>query len=163
MQCARRRGGWARHSRNDRDITLNDELKKLGLRVRVRTATPAGGRGSANDPQTSRERAGPPGKIAFDERGNATYQWNDKNLRREGLEDEYVRHLALHNPRLAIIEEPPANGAPIRSNPTGLRIGYDPYESGLLASRPRQKKRDLRELSRWLEMKRRIEAKSSED
>jgi len=142
---------------------LNDELKKLGLRVRVRTATPAGGRDSANEPRAVRERPGPPGKIAFDERGNATYQWNDKKLRREGLEDEYVRHLALHNPHLAIVEEPPTNGAPIRSNPTGLRIGYDPYESGLLASRPRQKKRDLRELSRWLEMKRRIEAKPAED
>lgn len=142
---------------------MNDELKKLGLRVRLRTATPAGRRGPSNDPRAGRERSTRPGKIVFDERGNATYQWNDKNLRRDGLEDEHVRHLALYNPHLAVVEEPPASDAPIRSNPAGLRVGYDPYESGLLPRRPIQKKRDLRELSRWMEMKRRIGSETSED
>jgi hypothetical protein len=45
----------------------------------------------------------------------------------------------------------------MRSNPKGLRNGYNPYESGLLGkknqpSQPR-KKRDLRELSKWMEAK----------
>lgn len=96
----------------------------------------------------------------LDERGNTRDQWNDQNLH---LEDESVRLLALHNPHLAIVEESPANGSPVRNNPAGLRIGYDPYESGLLTRLPRRRKRDLRELSRWMEMKRRIGPTPSED
>ena len=48
-------------------------------------------------------------------------------------------------------DEPPAN-APIRNNRKGLRLGYNPYESGLLPKKQQQKKRDLRELSKWLEI-----------
>ena len=126
-------------------MPLNDELKKLGLRIRPRVVEPRV------------QRPGQPGQIAFDDRGNAVYEWQDGNLREDGEAGDRARNEALANPGLAIVEdEGPVNG-PIRSNPKGLRVGYNPYESGLLArkgqpAQPR-KRRDLRELSKWMEAK----------
>lgn len=135
-------------------LQLNDELKKVGLRVRRRTVTPAGSQDHTH-PQFARSAVAP-GRIDFDEQGNATYVWSDEILCQDGADADLARQLALHDPRLSIVEEAPATNAPIRSNPTGLHVGYDPYESGLLAKKRRQKKRNLRELSQWMEMKRRI-------
>ena len=123
-------------------LKLNDELKKLGLRIRPRVVEP---RPRAPDA---------PGQIAFDDRGNAVYEWQDGSLTADGEAGERARHNALANPGLALLDdEAPAN-APIRSNPKGLRVGYNPYESGLLARKGVRKKRDLRELSKWMEAKR---------
>lgn len=133
---------------------MNDELKKMGLRVRRRTVTPADRQDHTN-PQFARSDAAP-GRIEFDEQGNATYAWGDEFLCQDSADADIARQLALHDPRLSIVEEAPAANVPSQSNPTGLHVGYDPYESGLLARKRRQKKRNLHELSQWMEMKRRI-------
>lgn len=120
---------------------MKDELKKLGLRLRPRVVTPRV------------EKPDQPGQIAFDDRGNAIYEWQEGALSEDGEVGERARKKALAHPGLAIVEdEGPAN-APIRSNPKGLRNGYNPYESGLLARKGPPKKRDLRELSKWMEAK----------
>jgi hypothetical protein len=127
---------------------LNDQLKKLGLRVRPRVVEP---------------RPEKPGRIAFDERGNAIYAWEDARLAEDGEAGERARRAALEHPTLSIVdEEAPAN-APIRSNPKGLRVGYNPYESGLLAKKGIKRKRDLRELSKWLEAKRNAKPDGEEE
>jgi hypothetical protein len=127
---------------------VNDELKKLGLRIRPRKVEP---------------RAQKPGQIAFDERGHAVYSWNDPRLVEDGEEGETARRQALENPGLTVADdEPPAN-APIRSNRNGMRVGYNPYESGLLGRKQPPKKRDLRELSKWLEMKRKLNEQPPEE
>jgi hypothetical protein len=108
--------------------TLSDQLKKLGLRVRPRTVSPA-------------SEQHKPGYVAFDDRGNA----------------ERARPRALGHPGLSLMEDEPAPNAPIRNNPKGLRAGYNPYESGLLAKKEVRKKRDLRELSKWIETKKKLE------
>jgi hypothetical protein len=119
---------------------LNDDLKKLGYRLRTRVVEPA-------------QR---PGRIAFDERGNAIYQWTD-NLGEDSEDGERARHRALDHPGLAVVEDEPGINAPIQNNAKGLRLGYNPYESGLLPRRkPSGKKRDLRALSKWIEMKKRV-------
>jgi len=120
---------------------VSDDLKKLGYRLRPRTVEPQ-----------------QPGRIAFDDRGNAIYEWNEDQLSLEGEEGERARRKALDNPGLAMVEDEPAADGPIRNNANGLRIGYNPYESGLLPQKQVSKKRDLRELSKWLEMKRRLES-----
>lgn len=121
---------------------LKDELKKLGLRIRPRVVQPRVGKSDQ------------PGQIAFDDRGNAVYEWQEGQLTEDGENGERARNKALAHPGLAIVEdEGPAN-APIRSNPKGLRVGYNPYESGLLARKGTGRKRDLRELSKWMEAKR---------
>jgi hypothetical protein len=120
--------------------SVNDELKKLGLRIRPRTV---GGR---------KEQ---PGKIKFDERGNAIYAWS-AGLAADDEDGEQARRHALDHPGLSMMEEEPVPTAPIRNNPGGLRLGYNPYESGLLVKKEWKKKRDLRELSKWLEIKRKL-------
>jgi hypothetical protein len=129
--------------RND----LEDELKKLGLRIRPRVVRSA--------PEQR------PGHIAFDDRGNAVYEWNAQ-LDVEGEDGERARQQALEHPGLSLVDDEPAN-APIRNNVKGARLGYNPYESGLLTKREARKKRDLRELSKWLETKRRLAEKVPED
>lgn len=119
---------------------LKDELRKLGLRLRPRVVE-----SRANKPQQ-------PGQIAFDDRDNAVHQWQE-DLSAEGDAGERARNKALAHPGLSIVEdEGPAN-APIRSNPKGTRVGYNPYESGLLGRKGPRKQVDLRQLSKWMEAK----------
>jgi hypothetical protein len=127
---------------------LKDELKKLGLRIRPRTVQP--------------RQEKPPGQIAFDDRGNAMYSWSD-HLTEDGGEGERARRKALENAGLSMMDDEPQNNAPIRNNRNGARVGYNPYESGLLGRKPAPKKRDLRELSKWLEMKRKLNGQPPEE
>lgn len=121
---------------------MNDDLKKMGYRLRPRTV-----------------EARQPGRIAFDERGNAIYAWNEDQLSLEGEEGERARRKALDNPGLTMVEDEPVINAPIQNNTKGLKLGYNPYESGLLPQKQAAKKKtDLRELSKWLEMKKRIDS-----
>ena len=118
---------------------MSDDVKKLGYRLRPRVVEPT-----------------QPGRIAFDERGNAVYEWNEDRLSEDGEDGERARRKALDHPGLAMVEDEPAINAPIQNNAKGLRLGYNPYESGLLPRKPAPRKRDLRELSKWLEIKKRV-------
>lgn len=129
---------------------MKDELKKLGLRIRPRKV----GAESAT---------AKPGKIGFDELGNAKYEWQDDKLNEDSATGERARRKALAHPGLAIVDdEPPAN-APIRQNPKGLRVGYNPYQSGMLTKKEWKPKRDLRELSKWIEMKKKLDERGPDD
>jgi len=58
----------------------------------------------------------------------------------------------LHDPTLAISEEHNSGTTRlVKQNPGGLKKGYDPYDSGLLAKKQFKKKKDLRKLSAWLQ------------
>lgn len=133
------------------DGALKDELKKLGLRIRPRVVEPRV------------EKPAQPGQIAFDERGNAVYAWQDESLTEDGEAGERARNKALAHPGLAIVDDDAPVNAPMRSNPKGLRVGYNPYESGVLANKGKPKKRDLRELSKWMEAKRNAKPDGSEE
>jgi hypothetical protein len=122
----------------DKENGVNDDLKKMGYRLRPRVVEP-----------------NQPGRIAFDVRGNAVYEWNEDHLSEDSEAAERARRKALDHPGLSMVEEEQRNNAPIQNNAKGLRLGYNPYESGLLPRKPVAKKRDLRELSKWLEMKKR--------
>lgn len=128
---------------------MKDELKKLGLRVRARTV--------------ERQPAQKPGHIAFDDRGNAVYEWSNEHLAEDGEDGERRRLRALDHPGLSLTEDDAAVNAPIRPNPKGLRLGYNPYESGVLARNERTKKRDLHELSKWIATRRKLNARTEEE
>ena len=130
---------------------MKDELKKLGLRIRPRVVEPRV------------EKPGQPGQIAFDARGNAIYEWQDESLKQEGEAGERARNQALAHPGLAIVDDEAPVNAPIRSNPKGLRVGYNPYESGVLARKGPPRKRDLRELSKWMEAKKNAKRDGQEE
>jgi hypothetical protein len=126
----------------DEEIGVNDDLKKMGYRLRPRVVEPS-----------------QPGRIAFDDRGNAVYEWNDNRLTEASEAGERARQKALTHHGLSLVEEEHGNNTPIQNNKKGLRLGYNPYESGLLPAKSAKKKTDLRELSKWLEIKKRVDGK----
>jgi hypothetical protein len=102
------------------------------------------------------------GRLAEDDRGNVTWQWaNNEVLQADDTAGAIERLRALVDPSLDIVDsEPAARGI---ENPAGLKKGYNPYESGALVKSGRQKKKKmtLRELSKWIETKRKLEGGSS--
>jgi len=86
------------------------------------------------------------GKIEFDELGNAV--WVPSTATTSG--DVMLR--LLNDPSLAISDDfVQGTNQPVKQNPQGLRKGYDPYDSGLLAKKQFKKKKDLRKLSGWIQ------------
>jgi hypothetical protein len=120
---------------------VKDELRKLGLRIRPRVV------------ERRAQQPDQPGQIAFDDRGNAVYAWQEGQLTADGEDGDRARDKALAHPGLSIVEDETLASAPIRSNPKGTRVGYNPYESGVLGKKGPRRKVDLRELSRWMEAK----------
>lgn len=122
---------------------MEDKLAKLGYRLRPRAGN-----------TESHER---PGEVAFDDRGNAVYQWKSRHLTGDNEQAEELRYEALKYEGLTLVEDEPPPEGMIRANPKGTRLGYNPYESGMLQKKREKRKTDLRELSRWIEMKRKLE------
>jgi hypothetical protein len=95
-----------------------------------------------------------PGRLAEDDRGNITWQWaNEDVLRADDTAGAIERLRALVDPGLDVVDDH-GRADPVRDNPKGLQVGYNPYDSGSLGKTARMKKLDLRELSKWIETKR---------
>jgi hypothetical protein len=105
--------------------------------------------------QRAADRAG---RINFDDRGNAFFEWRD-DLDEDNDAAQRRRDQALESPGLSLVDDglPPCKDLA----PRDCRSGYNPYESGVLDRKAPPKKRDLRELSRWIEAKRRAEGDRS--
>jgi hypothetical protein len=95
------------------------------------------------------------GKITFDDRGNAFFEWRDDLLGEDSDAAQRRRDQALESPGLSLIDD----GLPRSQElvPRDCRAGYNPYESGVLDRKAPAKKRDLRELSKWIAAKRRAD------
>lgn len=102
------------------------------------------------------------GRLAEDDRGNVTWQWaDDESLLADDTAGATERLRALVDPNLDIVDaEPAPHGI---ENPRGLKTGYDPYESGALVKTGKRKKANLRELSKWIETKRKLDKGSKGD
>jgi hypothetical protein len=98
-----------------------------------------------------------PGHLGVDDRGNVTWEWSDKE---ELLADDTLgdadRVRALVDPSLQVAEDPDDPLNPVRSNPKGLKSGYNPYNSGALGKQSWRKKKNLRELSKWIELRKKL-------
>jgi hypothetical protein len=110
-------------------------------------------------------KGGDPGHLGLDDRGNVTWEWQDEG---DLLADDTLggaeRLRALVNPALQVKDddEDPLN--PIRSNPKGLKSGYNPYNSGALGKQSFKKKKNLKELSKWIELRKKLgEKKDTEE
>jgi hypothetical protein len=88
------------------------------------------------------------GKVRFDDRGNAV--WETQRGRR------------LEHPGLALQEEEHRTVGSIPVNAKGGVVGYNPYQSGMLKKKPveeRPRKKNLRDLSRWITMDKKLSNK----
>jgi hypothetical protein len=100
------------------------------------------------------------GRINFDDRGNAFFEWRDDLVSDDNVAAQRRRDQALANPGLTLVND----GKPVATDfeRRDCRSGYNPYESGVVDRKATPtKKRDLRELSRWIEAKRKAERDSA--
>src|SRR5882757_10364129 len=86
-----------------------------------------------------------PGEVHFDLHGNAIYEWKDPRLQQDDQRAEKLRSRALAYEGLALVDNEPAANVPVIKNDKGLRVGYNPYESGLLPGKPAPKRRSMQE------------------
>jgi hypothetical protein len=95
------------------------------------------------------------GRVKFDDRGNAVWEWSVATGS-FATDVSTSRLKKLENQTLSLADEapPPANGI-VKPNPKGVVQGYSPYDSGLLAksARPPAKKKDLRRLGEFLKLR----------
>jgi hypothetical protein len=102
------------------------------------------------------------GRVKFDERGNAVWEWQ-VTTGAFGAEVSTQRLQKLEHPALSIADDAPTPFETVRSNPLGTKKGYDPYDSGKLGKKPPPAKKDLRKLSEWLKLKKQAESNKDEE
>ena len=99
-----------------------------------------------------------PGHLGVNDQGNVTWEWSgDENLQADDTLGAAERIRVLVDPTLDVVDEDIPNA--IQHNPKGLVKGYDPYSSGTLGKQSWKKKKNLRELSKWIELKKKMEQK----
>ena len=101
----------------------------------------------------SNGRAGHTGRVKFDDRGNAVWEWA-LATGKFGHEVSTERLHKLEHPALSLADDAPTPLDAVRANPLGTKKGYDPYDSGKLGKRPAPPpKTDLRRLSEAIKLK----------
>jgi hypothetical protein len=108
------------------------------------------------------ESATTPGQLAVDDRGNVSWEWaDDPELQADDLLGKTARlhalapgHLSIENEEFdfAVGRDP----IPVRKKPPG----YNPYDNGEPTRQSWKKKRDLREFSKWVALRKRIKNES---
>lgn len=99
-----------------------------------------------------------PGRLGKDDLGNVTWEWSDdEDLQADDLLGTADRLRVLVEPTLDVVDEEAPNS--VQHNPFGLAKGYDPYSSGALGKQAWKKTKNLRELSKWIELKKKLEPK----
>jgi hypothetical protein len=93
------------------------------------------------------------GRVQFDDRGNAIWEWSIATGA-FGREVSTERLQKLENPGLSLAEDAPTPSFnQVKPNPQGAVKGYNPYDSGRLGKAEPPRKKDLKKLSEWLELK----------
>jgi len=104
----------------------------------------------------TRLKTGNKDSIAYDELGNAVWQFAPEEA--VDLDSASPPAHTLEPPALSIVDDDPPASPTIRTNVKGLRTGYNPYDSGQLAGKTYRKPRDMRELSKWIELRKKLES-----
>jgi len=95
------------------------------------------------------------GRVKFDDRGNAVWEWA-VTTGSFATDVSTARLKKLENQTLSLADEspiPPVDRI-VKPNPKGVVQGYSPYDSGLLAKTGRAaKKKDLRRLGEFMKLR----------
>ena len=115
------------------------------------SSPPADSGGAAKESSPKEPAAKSTGRVQFDERGTAVWEWSIATGA-FGREVATERLQKLEHPALSIADDA---GAPltVRANPLGTKKGYDPYDSGKLGKAAPPRKTDLKKLGEWLQLK----------
>jgi len=115
------------------------------------------------DPNTPSAPKSETGRVQFDDRGNAIWEWSVATGA-FGHEVSTERLRRLENPSLSLAEDAPTPFDKVKPNPMGTVKGYNPYDSGKLARTGRPpKKTDLRKLGNWIKLKKQVEKNDPEE
>ena len=132
---------------------------------------PGGGSGngssrdsSADAPRDTFATKKESGRVQFDDRGNAIWEWA-VSTGAFGREVSTERMKKLENPGLSLADDAPTPFDKVKPNPQGVVKGYNPYDSGKLGRTgpAPPKKKDLRKLSDWLQLKKQAENNGPDD
>ena len=96
-------------------------------------------------PRGAKEDASPSGRVTHDEKGNAVWQWGQAREEPHGSLDHLGLSIEGAAPAIPAVQRRASAGA-----------GYDPYQRDRAAPAPQGKRRDLRALSRHIELQRRV-------
>ncbi len=88
------------------------------------------------------------GRVTHDERGNAVWSWGNE------IEPDF----AVDATDLAVLPDPVNARGPMIGR-SAMNTGFNPYQSGLVQREERAPRRDLRELSRWIEQRNKTAAR----
>ncbi len=115
-------------------------------------------------PPPSDEAPKTTGRVQFDDRGNAIWEWS-VSTGAFGREVSTQRLKKLEHPALSLAEDAPTPQAQLRPNPQGVVKGYNPYDSGKLGGPKKEppRKKDLQKLSEWLKLKKQAAANRRDD
>ena len=104
------------------------------------------------------------GRVKFDDRGQAIWEWSMATGRFDRTSTTSTRLKKLL-PELSIVEDTPPLTGGVRANPGGIKKGYDPYDSGRLARTGKQKviKKDLRKLGEWIDLRKQSSSKKDDE
>jgi hypothetical protein len=113
----------------------------------------APGKASAQEADADARSNGRTGRVQFDDRGNAIWEWS-LATGAFGRDVSTERLHKLEHPALSLADDAPMPMETVRANPLGTKKGYDPYDSGKLGKQTAApRKKDLRRLSEFLKLK----------
>jgi hypothetical protein len=119
-----------------------------------------GGKPAGKTPQPE-DTGGEPGQLGVDDRGNVTWEWKDEgDLLADDTLGTAERVGALVIAGLKIVDEDgPTARNPLQADGKRLKTGYNPYNSGALGKQAWTKKKNLQELSKWIELRKKMTEK----
>lgn len=124
----------------------------------------AGKPGDKTIPTSPDEAEASPGQLGADDRGNVTWKWADTAELQEDNEVGVMQRVsALVDPALDVLEEDDSPDNPLAVSPKRLRTGYNPYNSGTLGKQTWKKKKNLKELSKWIELRKKMAEKKDDE
>jgi hypothetical protein len=124
----------------------------------------AGKPGDKKTPTSPDEANAAPGHLGTDDRGNVTWEWADTaDLKADDSLGAAERVRVLVDPNLDVLEENESPDNPLTVNPKRLKTGYNPYNSGALGKQTWKKKKNLQELSKWIELRKKMAEKKGDE